>query len=134
MDEQILEVYPAWWEGGTFIFDHGPTVQREIISLSNAAPLTTGPRAPLSINLRAAVLARDGLVCQLCGNPIRYQSNIAIDHIIPVSKGGPDTLDNLRVAHRFCNSRRNNREWTPHCAGPDIYDRPRPGEQPLQPL
>lgn len=27
----------------------------------------------------------------------------SLDHILPVSKGGTDFLDNLRLAHRKCN-------------------------------
>jgi 5-methylcytosine-specific restriction endonuclease McrA len=26
-----------------------------------------------------------------------------IDHLIPIAKGGPDTLDNVRPAHALCN-------------------------------
>jgi 5-methylcytosine-specific restriction endonuclease McrA len=29
-----------------------------------------------------------------------------VDHVIPVSKGGSDTFDNVRAAHNSCNRRR----------------------------
>lgn len=59
---------------------------------------------------------RDGGVCWLCGglcdinadpNANEYPS---VDHIVPISKGGKDTWDNVRLAHRQCNSMRFNHE------------------------
>lgn len=93
------------------------------------------PRTSLNIMLRAQVLARDGLICRLCGHPVLYASTLAIDHIIPVSRGGDDSLDNLQVAHRSCNSRKGDRDVSgllPY--SPETCNQPRPGEQPLQPL
>lgn len=52
--------------------------------------------------LRAVVLVRDGGRCWLCGK----LGATTIDHVIPRSLGGPDTLDNLRAAHGSCNSAR----------------------------
>lgn len=64
-------------------------------------------------DLRAAVIARDGLVCGLCSGAVSPE-DVQLDHIIPRSKGGPTTLENLRVTHSLCNNRRGNREdWTP---------------------
>lgn len=62
-------------------------------------------REPLPRSMRAAVIARDGYVCQLCGAPVE-QSDVHIDHIIPFARGGRDTLDNLQVAHSLCNLRK----------------------------
>jgi len=55
--------------------------------------------------LRPAVLARDGWLCGLCGEFV-LPADLSIDHIIPVAQGGADTLANLQVAHRRCNSRK----------------------------
>lgn len=52
--------------------------------------------------LRAATLDAYGTVCHLCGRP----GADSADHLIPRALGGPDTLDNLRPAHRSCNSAR----------------------------
>jgi 5-methylcytosine-specific restriction endonuclease McrA len=32
-----------------------------------------------------------------------------IDHVIPISKGGLDVLDNLRLAHWICNIKKGNK-------------------------
>ncbi len=58
--------------------------------------------------LRNNVIARDGYVCGLCGGPVD-STDVDLDHIIPASKGGPTTLDNLRVTHSRCNRARGNR-------------------------
>jgi HNH endonuclease len=61
--------------------------------------------------LRAQVIQRDGYICQICNGSVD-KSDIDIDHIVPVSKGGPSTLSNLRVTHSRCNRVRGNREAT----------------------
>ena len=57
---------------------------------------------------RAMLVKRDGMVCALCGEPIATLSEVTIDHIVPLSRGGTDRLDNLRLAHEACNKRRGN--------------------------
>lgn len=46
-----------------------------------------------------------GSICHLCGLPGADSS----DHLVPRSLGGSDSLDNLRPAHRRCNSSRGNK-------------------------
>jgi 5-methylcytosine-specific restriction endonuclease McrA len=55
-----------------------------------------------------------GNVCHLCqasidleaprqvGRP-GWELGLHIDHVIPISKGGPDALENVRPAHGYCN-------------------------------
>lgn len=62
----------------------------------------------------AKLIKRDGLRCALCGgmcNPNDHSYSEyagatypSIDHIIPMSKGGGHTWDNVQVAHMICNS------------------------------
>ncbi len=49
---------------------------------------------------RQSVMEQYEGVCHLCGGP--YAD--AIDHVIPVARGGSDHPDNLRPAHTKCNS------------------------------
>jgi 5-methylcytosine-specific restriction endonuclease McrA len=52
-------------------------------------------------------------VCHLCGMWISDDTR-SVDHIIARSHGGTDDLENLRPAHKLCNSARGNRpieEW-----------------------
>jgi 5-methylcytosine-specific restriction endonuclease McrA len=50
----------------------------------------------------AAVLAAYGDTCHLC----RQDGADSADHLTPRSRGGLDTLANLRPAHHGCNSAR----------------------------
>lgn len=59
------------------------------------------------------VIKRDGGICQLCGKPVDTTSAgrarlyyPSIDHIIPLSKGGGHTWNNVQLAHMICNSRK----------------------------
>jgi 5-methylcytosine-specific restriction endonuclease McrA len=58
-------------------------------------------RVPLS---RRAVFARDGQRCQYCNRPAEN-----IDHVIPRSRGGPHTWENVVASCRPCNARKENR-------------------------
>lgn len=70
------------------------------------------PRATVPPGLRAAVIARDGLVCQLCrcdvvdGGDPNAPDRLNLDHVVQWAIGGEDTLENLRVVCRLCNSKR----------------------------
>jgi hypothetical protein len=41
--------------------------------------------------------------CKICKNQIMLIEDAEVDHIIPFDKGGPTTLENAQLAHRFCN-------------------------------
>jgi 5-methylcytosine-specific restriction endonuclease McrA len=53
---------------------------------------------------RRAVFARDGWICQYCGNAAEN-----VDHVIPKSRGGLHAWDNVVAACRRCNSKKENR-------------------------
>lgn len=48
-------------------------------------------------------LLRQTNLCGICGQPITSMKDASIDHIVPVSKGGSDSLKNMRLAHVRCN-------------------------------
>jgi 5-methylcytosine-specific restriction endonuclease McrA len=66
------------------------------------------------------VLEKYGTLCHICKTPIDlsaprqagksgWDKALHIDHLIPISKGGPDTLENVRPSHGRCNVIKNNR-------------------------
>ena len=61
------------------------------------------------------IIERDGNMCHLCNAEIdltlarNSRFGATIDHVIPVSKGGADTLENMRLAHWICNIKKGNR-------------------------
>ncbi|WP_051636969.1 HNH endonuclease [Rhodococcus sp. UNC363MFTsu5.1] len=67
------------------------------------------------------VFERDGWICHLCGETIpellratrvlggtHEPLSPVIDHVVPLSKGGPHTMENCRAAHWTCNARKYN--------------------------
>lgn len=54
---------------------------------------------------RSMVYTRDENKCQYCG----VTRNLTIDHVIPKSKGGDDSWENLVVACVSCNTKKGNK-------------------------
>jgi DNA-directed RNA polymerase subunit RPC12/RpoP len=52
--------------------------------------------------LAKLVFERDAYRCVTCGAHI----DLTVDHIVPESKGGPTTLENLQTMCRSCNSKK----------------------------
>jgi 5-methylcytosine-specific restriction endonuclease McrA len=53
---------------------------------------------------RRNVLRRDGHRCQYCGS----RDRLTLDHVLPKSRGGPDSWDNLVAACVPCNNKKGN--------------------------
>ena len=65
------------------------------------------PKAPSkttskSYKLRIILFARDGNRCLKCGS----KTNLTIDHVIPKSKGGSNSLDNYQTLCKCCNGKK----------------------------
>lgn len=69
-----------------------------------------------SESLRKAVIQRAGERCEYCLLTSRFQvGGFELDHVHPVSRGGPTTLENLAFACPVCNGSKLN-----HVDGPDL--------------
>lgn len=55
--------------------------------------------------LRRLLWERDGKQCGICKKPLDL-ADVHIDHVEPIALGGSDTWENMRTAHRSCNSRK----------------------------
>jgi len=62
------------------------------------------------------LLVQQGFRCALTGVPLRFGQNASVDHIIPRSQGGADTLENYRWVHTRINGLRGD------LADPELYD------------
>lgn len=62
-------------------------------------------RWKLTKTLRKLVYERDGYKCKLCGS----DTNLSIDHIIPISKGGKTEINNLQTLCISCNKKKANK-------------------------
>jgi 5-methylcytosine-specific restriction endonuclease McrA len=69
---------------------------------------TRKPRKSISKAMFARIASRHGARCGLCGLPMRAGDAVS-DHIVPRSKGGPDALWNLWLAHAECNRKKGNK-------------------------
>ncbi|MEA2199110.1 MAG: hypothetical protein QOJ25_3161 [Solirubrobacteraceae bacterium] len=68
---------------------------------------------------RRAVFARDDWTCQYCG----ARSNLTVDHVIPRSKGGASSWDNIVASCAPCNLRKGSA--LPRQAGMRLQRQPR---------
>lgn len=60
------------------------------------------PRVRVKLT-RREIFTRDDYVCQYCGN---LGGDLTVDHVIPRSRGGEHTWDNVVTACRSCNHRK----------------------------
>ena len=72
---------------------------------------------------RKNILLRDRNTCQFCGEPFPA-SELTLDHVLPRSRGGRSTWENLVACCYECNNRKGDR--TPEEAGLRLARRPRP--------
>jgi 5-methylcytosine-specific restriction endonuclease McrA len=67
-----------------------------------------------SINLHK-LAQRDKNICHICGQKVDMNADNndasygSIDHVIPISKGGTHTWNNIKLAHRGCNTMKSNK-------------------------
>lgn len=86
------------------------------------------PKQHLHLN-RRNVLARDGHQCQYCGRHLPIHQ-LSLDHIVPRSKGGLTTWENVVCACLTCNVKKGGR--TPHEAHMKLVRRPaKPQRNPM---
>lgn len=64
-----------------------------------------GKRPPIPKDVVDAVWRRDGGKCVYCGST----ENLQLDHIIPFSKGGATTVENLQLLCQKCNLQKSNK-------------------------
>jgi len=72
---------------------------------------------------RKNILLRDRYTCQYCGKTLP-SSELTLDHVIPRSRAGDSSWENLVACCNPCNNRKGNR--TPEEAGMRLNRQPRP--------
>lgn len=94
---EILDAYDAQLHSTSNSYD-APSVIR-------LYRMILKPRARVKLS-RREVFERDGHICQYCG---KRGGDLTIDHIIPRSRGGKHTWENVVTACRSCNHRKGGR-------------------------
>ncbi|MFT4125091.1 MAG: HNH endonuclease signature motif containing protein [Gordonia sp. (in: high G+C Gram-positive bacteria)] len=74
-------------------------------------------------------IARNQPPCGICGQPIDYNITnhldpmaYVVDHIVPISAGGSDTLDNKQAGHRACNRAKSDKTPTGNGAALRVFE------------
>lgn len=65
---------------------------------------------PLTDNTMGRLLAKQKSRCPHCGLTYKDEDLLEIDHIIPSSQGGNDTLTNKQALHRHCHDQKSAKE------------------------
>jgi hypothetical protein len=109
--EMTQEEYDAWWAAlpperrPAFLRDDQPVMAPQSRPAQMTKPRSRYRKGVIPVELRWTVWERDNFTCRRCG----ARRFLATDHIIPESKGGPTTLDNLQTLCKDCNTRKGNR-------------------------
>lgn len=88
--------------------------QNRIHELKRNKRLKQNGKIDYSITL-TKLIKRDKGKCAICGKRVDIKADPnsdmypSIDHVFPVSKGGTHTWDNVQLAHRGCNSDKNDK-------------------------
>lgn len=120
--EQHPETFAAashrWWESRGKYDEELLRRKREFLSERNAdycrrrRALKSGADSdPFTVGIVLEVWGTD---CHICGNPIDlgaprrsgdpgWELGLHLDHVVPLSRGGTDTLENVRPSHGRCN-------------------------------
>ena len=99
---ECREAMKAWW-----VYER--TIKERTRGLR---PIDYG--ALQSLYTTSEVLQKYGSDCHICLKPINldapkrvgysgWEMGLHLDHVIPLSRGGDDTIDNIRPSHGICN-------------------------------
>jgi 5-methylcytosine-specific restriction endonuclease McrA len=107
--------------------EHGLTLhaQRSRIAMPSVIRLLEYRRIPHQTRAlsRKNILLRDRNTCQFCSRALPA-SELTLDHVMPRSRGGRSSWENLVACCYACNNRKGDR--TPEEAGLKLQRRPRP--------
>jgi hypothetical protein len=75
------------------------------LTTESSLPFEQTSRISLPESIRSEVWRRDMGKCTQCGS----NQNLEFDHIIPISKGGSNSVNNLQLLCRSCNASKSNK-------------------------
>lgn len=85
-----------------------PTTVKKLVSDSDKfSGMDSSERVLIPKAIKEEVYRRSNNTCEICGKPLSRFS-YSIDHIIPLSRGGTNNIDNLRAVHPTCNKLKGN--------------------------
>ena len=93
---QSIEIQTSGTKQMVFRFEKWFNVLKQILTDSPPAPRVF----PYSVKKQ---LFDADPTCKICNNRIMAIEDAEVDHVTPYSQGGPTTIDNAQIAHRYCN-------------------------------
>ena len=119
----IAHDFEAWSAVGPREGEPAVGTPRGPIRIPRVVQLTTFDRMPrASVRLtRRNIFLRDGHTCQYCARTFQTR-DLNLDHVVPRSRGGPMSWENVVCSCRVCNLRKGGR--TPAEAGMRLLKRP----------
>ncbi|MFA5176370.1 MAG: DUF262 domain-containing protein [Candidatus Nanoarchaeia archaeon] len=60
----------------------------------------------LTLEEKKQILLNQKNFCPLCNSVLFHGEDIEVDHIIPISMGGKDKIENLQITHKDCNRKK----------------------------
>lgn len=98
-NRDLLRLVAHWGDGhGAYLLG----ILQEELGIAPSAPAPGYRKQAIPRALAKQVFERDAYRCLDCGTHL----DLCCDHVLPESKGGPTTLDNLATRCRSCNSRK----------------------------
>lgn len=115
--------FTSWLDKPVRISDDGISTVSGAVRVPRVLHLLRYDRAPrVAVRLtRRNLMIRDHFQCQYCGKR-PSQRDLNVDHVVPRSRGGQDSWENLVVSCRGCNLRKGRR--TPVEAGMQLLSVP----------
>lgn len=128
-EDVCLECRATQNEYDRFRFEQNPEVKRESNRRSfNAEKKRASWRrydaakrgSRIEVYSESQVIELYGTLCHLCNEEIdfnasrrsglgmNWENGFNVDHLVPISKGGSDTLENVRPSHSLCNIKKGN--------------------------
>lgn len=127
----VAHTFDAWAERDSAPHEATVGTSRGPIAVPRVVQLVTYdrmPRATLRLT-RRNIFLRDGHTCQYCGRRATPR-DLNLDHVMPRSRGGPMSWDNVVCSCRACNLRKGGR--TPPEANMRLLKKPvRPRWSPI---
>jgi 5-methylcytosine-specific restriction endonuclease McrA len=114
---ELVEKLNRWEEELSSVEEDNNATSEEIISLPREedtlkAKQAAEQRIKVMPAIRWQVFQRDGWKCVACGRGSQNDVILQVDHIIPRSKGGKDSLSNYQTLCHLCNIGKSNKDAT----------------------
>ena len=125
VDEQFKTFdFESWSQLAVLERDEGIGLVDRMIRIPRVILLLTYDRMPIGHVrfTRINIYTRDKNTCQYCGKKFS-KSDLSLDHVVPRSRGGKSTWENIVCCCAICNRRKGGR--TPNEAGMNLLQKPK---------